>query len=250
MKPSPRIWITRSEPGATRLAQVLHAAGYRTLTAPVLGIEPLALSAPLPQRIDVAIALSEHAVNHAATELWRRAQQVVAVGAQTARALAQRGYPAALPEVASSEGLLAGPLKGLVEEGSVVALVAGAGGRRVLQEALQQVGATVYEALVYRRVALTEPPSGLGSVDAIVVSSGDGFKAAGRLWFATSARRDVPVFAPSKRVAEQALAIGFDAAINCGGADPESVLATLVRAGLGSAAGSAEAGSREPTRKQ
>ncbi len=245
-----QIWITRSQPGADRLAQRLRAAGWQCLLAPVLQIEAVALEPPLPQGLDVAVALSEHAVANAPAELWAQAKQIVAVGAQSAKALARRGLAAKVPVVASSEGLLAGPLKGLLRPGLRLALVSGEGGRNLLLETLEAAGVSVFQAVVYRRVAVTAIAADLTQVAAIVVSSGDGFKAAGRLWFASSQRRDVPVFAPSQRVADLAADIGFGSAINCGGADPDSVLAALARERGGALAGTSTALSQESTRKQ
>lgn len=223
----PQVWITRSQPGAQRLAQHLEAAGYACLVAPVLDIVPLSLEQPLPQHIDVAVALSEHAVVHAPEALWAQAAQLVAVGAQTAHALARRGYAATHPTVASSEGLLAGPLAGIGSDQETVVLVSGRGGRTVLAERLGAAGARVTTAAVYARRAVIEVPQSLNRVGAIVVSSGDGFEAAGRLWFAASGPADVPVIAPSTRVAALAAQIGFQDSHNAGGADPESVLALL-----------------------
>lgn len=245
-----QIWITRSQPGAERLAQRLRTAGWQCLLAPVLQIEAVALQQPLPQGLDVAVALSEHAVANAPAELWAQAKQIVAVGAQSAKALALRGLAAEVPVVASSEGLLAGPLKDLLRPGLRLALVSGEGGRNLLQETLEAAGVSVFEAVVYRRVAVTAIAADLTQVAAIVVSSGDGFKAAGRLWFASSQRRDVPIFAPSQRVADLAADIGFGSAINCGGADPDSVLAALARERGGALAGISTAVSQESTRKQ
>ncbi|MGI9324202.1 MAG: uroporphyrinogen-III C-methyltransferase [Pseudomonadales bacterium] len=244
------IWITRSQPGADRLGQRLREAGWQCLLAPVLQIEPVALEQPIPQVLDVAVALSEHAVAHAPAELWAQAEQIIAVGAQTARALALRGFAAEVPIAASSEGLLAGPLKDLLRPGLQLALVSGEGGRSVLQETLEAAGVSVFEAAVYRRVAVTAIAADLTQVAAIVVSSGDGFKAAGRLWFASSQRRDVPILAPSQRVADLAADIGFGGAINCGGADPDSVLAALTQERDGALAGISKAVSQESTRKQ
>lgn len=224
----PLVWITRSQPGAQRLAEHLLPAGYPSLIAPVLKIVPVALTTRLPPSIDIAVALSEHAVLHAPAALWDRADQIIAVGAQTAQALAERGQGATHPALASSEGLLEGPLRD-VRNGQTVALVSGRGGRRLLADRLAQAGARVVRAEVYARQAVATVPSGLAQVTAIVVSSGDGFEAAGRLWFEAVREPQVPVFAPSERVAAMAADIGFSGAENCGGANPEAVLTALRR---------------------
>ncbi|MFK7913694.1 MAG: uroporphyrinogen-III synthase [Pseudomonadales bacterium] len=221
------VWITRSRPGAERLAAHLEAAGYACLVAPVLEIVAVPLQEPLPGCIDVAVALSEHAVLHAPKDLWARARQVIAVGAQTAKVLASQGVSASHPPLASSEGLLAGPLRNIGSAGECVVLVSGRGGRTVLADGLRDAGAQVVSAAVYARQPVTQVPAGLAAVRAIVVSSGDGFEAAGQLWCAAAGAPEVPVFAPSARVAAMAADIGFDNAWDCGGADPDSVRKAL-----------------------
>jgi uroporphyrinogen-III synthase len=69
----------------------------------------------------------------------------------------------------------------------------------------------------------------LTAVGAIVVSSGDGFQAASRLWFGAKRPAGVPVFAPSKRVADMGPQLGFGNVIICRGADPVSVIEALRR---------------------
>jgi uroporphyrinogen-III synthase len=227
-----QLWITRSQPGADRLAGVLRGAGYPCLVSPVLAIEPIP-APPVPPRLAVAVALSEHAVMHAPQDLWARAERVIAVGGRTAAVLAARGVRGDIPAVASSEGLLDGPLAPLLaapaQVRDPVALVCGAGGRTLLQEQLREAGIAVQNIEVYRRQTVREMPAGLGQVRALVVSSGDGFSAAGRLWCPGDLQPDVPVFVPSPRVAALAGALGFRRAYDCGGADAESVLSLLRR---------------------
>ncbi|MEM1230353.1 MAG: uroporphyrinogen-III synthase [Pseudomonadota bacterium] len=226
------LWVTRSQPGAQRLASTLEDAGYPCLVAPVLRIEPRPAES-LPARISVAVALSEHAVQHAPVDLWARAETVIAVGARTAAVLAERGVHGSIPQVASSEGLLSGPLAPWLAApeavAAPVALVSGYGGRTVLRDALRDAGLDVCCIEVYERCVVAEPPAGLDRVRALVVSSGDGFSAASRLWCPGDQQPDVPVFAPSQRVAAMAARLGFSRAYDCAGADPQSVLAQVQR---------------------
>ena len=67
-----RVWITRTEPGATRLAAAVEQLGFTALKAPVLRIEPCCAKPPQGP-FDFALFVSEHAVVHAAANGWRHA---------------------------------------------------------------------------------------------------------------------------------------------------------------------------------
>jgi len=201
-----RVWITRSEPGASRQADVLRQAGYEVIVAPVLAIEPT--GAPLPAAgFQYVIFLSEHAVRQAAPFPFCAGARVLAVGAATARALADAGIEAEVPESAASEGLLE-----LLTEadlaGAGVLIVAGEGGRKTLRDALIARGAQVAELLCYRRRPLPDVPVDPAAVDAVLIGSQDGFRAFARLWF-DSGGGTVRVIAASQRIAALGPALGF-----------------------------------------
>ena len=92
-----RVWVTRSEPGASRLAAALRQAGHAPWTAPTLDIERL--DAPLPAGLFTLTAfLSEHAVTAAFANGWAPGP-AVAIGAATgadAQALGERAAAALL----------------------------------------------------------------------------------------------------------------------------------------------------------
>ena len=86
------IWVTRTEPGASREAQALARLGHDVWCQPVLEIVALPLDETPAEDPDVVITLSGHAAQQAiATGLVRRAAGAlhVAIGAETARVLAQ-----------------------------------------------------------------------------------------------------------------------------------------------------------------
>ncbi|MEM1434434.1 MAG: uroporphyrinogen-III synthase [Pseudomonadota bacterium] len=229
------VWVTRTEPGATRLTASLHEAGYPVWKAPVLTIEPIPRRA-IPQRIDLAIVVSEQAVRHAPERLWSRCERVFAIGPRTAAALALRGVRAFVPKEATSEGLLRGPLAGGSWQGMRVCLVTGVDGRTLLQEELAAAGARVTRLECYRRVPVTDlaelPVNRLtdtqaaepGKIGAVVCSSGAGLEAVAALMPAALA---LPVLVPSGRVAEQASALGFTQVLECSGAADDAVLETM-----------------------
>lgn len=201
-----RVWITRSEPGASRQAAALTDAGVDVLLAPLIRIE--ATGAPVPEPgFQHVIFLSEQAVLHGGGLGYCRDARIHALGPATARALAAAGVPAGIPATASSEGLL-DHLKGTAMEGSRVLIVAGEAGRKTLGETLSSRGAIVREYLCYRRRAL-HPSVNPHAIDAVLVASQDGFRALARVWFPSGGRPDIRVIVASSRIAELAPELGF-----------------------------------------
>ena len=232
-----RLWLTRSQPGAQRLAQQLAAAGFNSWVGPVLTIQR-STDVPQPGRnawplasAELVVVLSEHAVLHGQGLPWQAwvaaGTQIMAVGARTAAALAQRGVVAQAPRRSSSEGLLEELLpKARVQQRRVL-LLAGHQGRDSLAQGLKARGASVVEWPLYRRVAVTKLQVPINTIGALVVSSGDGMAAADQLWRAAGGTPTLPVFVPSLRVVELAKGFGWPNAYNCEGASPQRVVATL-----------------------
>ena len=236
-----RVWVTRSEPGASRTAAHLATAGHQPLVVPVVAIQALAVEPKsLGQQtgpISDVIFLSEHAVVPG-VELMQRAGiklgglRAFAIGPQTAACLTALGVQPIVPAVASSEGLLAcSELVALSNR--TLAIFAGEGGRERLREGLEQRGGSVVRCPLYRRVpvpvdevrAALEP----AVIEAIAVSSGDGFRWAAQVWFAARGRPRVPVLTPSQRVSDMAHGLGFAQAYTCEGAGAEALLAGLAK---------------------
>ena len=217
-----RVWVTRTEPGATRQAAVLAERGFDVLKAPVLGIEALS-AAPPDGRFDVAVFVSEHAVSCAAANGWRRGP-VIAIGEAAERALRALGVEPAWPTQASADGVVEVLAPNPPHQALVVK---GVGGRTTLKDWLQARGRRVLEWNVYRRVRL-EPAIGNQSIDAVVVASGDGLRAVEQLWFAERRDSHVPLLVPSERVAGLAAAMGFERVVVTAGAGAAAVVAALV----------------------
>lgn len=227
-----RVWITRSEPGASRAAARLTAAGYQSLVAPVLAIARVPDAVLDAGAVDDVIFLSEHAVKPGlallqAAGLTPSALRTFAIGPHTASCLADFGMRALVPPVTTSEGLLAMSQLAVVA-GRRVVIFAGAGGREQLRQGLEQRGARVTRLALYRRVQVPvddvcdaiEP----AQIGAIAVSSGDGFRWAAQVWFAARGRREVAVFTPSERVTRMADGLGFSCAYTCRGADADALI--------------------------
>lgn len=217
-----RVWITRTEPGASRLGAALRAAGHQAWVRPVLRIEPLA--APQPAgRFAVTVFLSAHAVAAAFANGWRQTP-AIAIGPATSHCLRERGVAARAPAVAETEGIIEMLAEDLPQS---ALLAAGEDGRGALRAWLRERGVRVSEWLLYRRVPVAGalPPS--ASADAIAVGSAAGLRVAAHLWFASGGSAATPLMAPSERVARQARQAGFKHVLTTGGADAAAVLGAL-----------------------
>ena len=229
-----KVWITRSEPGASELAADLERDGHGTFKAPVLQVQALPFERPRGT-FDLALFLSAHCARIAGAQLRGLMARAWAVGRRTQAALAAAGIEAQAPQAESSEGLLDSLPDPM---GKRVLVVAGAGGRNLLGPALQRRGAEVVRLEVYGRHPLT-PAVNAPSIGAIAVSSGEGFGQAARLWLAAGGASDVPVLTPSARVASLGARFGLPAACNCGSAQAQAVSRALARLKMGKEAGHA-----------
>lgn len=186
------------------------------VVAPVLAIEPTGRPEPHGP-FDHVVFLSGQAVRHGGSLGFCRGADVIAIGGQTARTLADHGVRSRVPDTASSEGMI-GMLANVVGSGSTVLVVAGEEGRKDLLEFLQDRGAVVTEYLCYRRVPAAPDPSLVAGVDTILVASRDGFRHVARLWFDNGGSPMVRVLAASARIAELGGELGFRNVATTGGA--------------------------------
>ncbi|MDE0349648.1 MAG: uroporphyrinogen-III synthase [Gammaproteobacteria bacterium] len=217
-----RIWITRTEPGATRLAEALEAAGHDAWVRPVQRVEHLPTPAP-DGPFDLTVFLSEHAVHAALANGWPRTP-ALAIGPATQAALDGHGIAAAIPDVASSEGIVAH----LADTPPTrVLLATGQGGRDALPGMLAARGTAVATWRLYRRLPLRDPLPAAPDIDAIVAGSAGGLRVAADLWFASGRGGSVPLIVPSARVADTARGIGFTRILVGPGAGAHATVATI-----------------------
>lgn len=219
-----KIWITRSEPGASRLAEVIRRQGWTPLVAPVTGVESLPVS--LPRRVAVCVVLSEHAALPAAgvhAELG-----FIAIGEQTAAALRAVGCrPVAVPHTHDSDGViawLAGRREHLDE--LPVLILTGEGGTERVEGYLRAEGVQCLRSNVYRRVQLAVGVDTAG-VSAIVIASGEAVRPVAEHWRTGPGNADVVVIVPSTRVATLAREAGFARVVVATGASPAAVVHAL-----------------------
>lgn len=186
------IVVTRPAERGESLCRAITAAGGEALLFPTLEITALEPAA-LPEnfsRPGWLVFTSVPSVTHATGLLdlqlpeWRKAS-IAAIGSATAEALHAAGAEnVCLPETGQqhSEGLLA-CREFQVAEGECVLIIRGEGGRRALDNALQERGAQLHSLAVYRRKTANIDPAPLlarwqaGRLDAIVASSTDGLRA-------------------------------------------------------------------------
>jgi uroporphyrinogen-III synthase len=231
-----RVLITRSQPGAAKLAEALVQAGFESIQYPVLEIRVLDPAIPrqtLAQldRFDLVIFVSVHAVEVGIALIDETRRQRprdltwIAIGAATAAALARHGVDGVVPDDESSEGILALPETRAIS-GVRVLIVAGRGGRTELGTGLAQRGASVERIELYERSAVAPggtpiPHDGVGVV---VVSSADGARAFAALWRSVRGDFDVPVIAPSLRVANVLRDLAFTTVVESAGANALAVI--------------------------
>jgi uroporphyrinogen-III synthase len=182
------IVITRPMHQGEALQARLETKGASVLHFPTIEILPAARSTELEnclnrlERYHYAIFISPNAVDYAADYLDFAALppklKLAAIGPGTARALAAHGRkPDMLPrDGASSEALLKLKALNAVAKKRIL-IVRGQGGRELLAETLEERGAEVDYAEVYRRAVPRIDHAELGSwfrqgrVDAIAVTS-------------------------------------------------------------------------------
>jgi uroporphyrinogen-III synthase len=238
------VLVTRSEPGASELANALKAAGRAAVVCPVLEVRRIDDSAAQRifdrlDRFDVVIFVSGHAVRFAAESIGTQSvpQGIIwiAVGTTTGAALDRLGIAAVVPAVESSEGILALPqLSNVV--GRRVLVCAGDGGRAAIADTLATRGALVETIALYRREAVpveqlrTRVPEP-HSIAAVVISSAEGGAAFAMLWRSVGGNTTVPIVAPSQRVATELTRLGFERVAVSGGAAAAAVVAALEQLG-------------------
>lgn len=214
-----RILVTRPRRQAESLCRSLEAAGAEVIRLPLVEIEAQAPDASVTGRhYDWLVFTSPNAVLHGLSVLRAHSgkSRFAAVGAATAQALRDAGAAGVLsPEQDySSEGLLA--LAAFRQcSGQRILLVKGQGGRTLLGQTLQQRGATVSEALVYRRRPAAPPASRIETAirrcDSVIATSGEILQSLFDLTPAPLRPRllAMQLVVPSERVVQMALLQGF-----------------------------------------
>ncbi len=237
-----RLLLTRPRAESVALAAELHAAGFETLTAPMIEIETLANAALELQGAQALLATSANGVRALATATPTRGLPLYAVGRATAGAARDAGFGT----VESADGDV-GALAGLVRarlDPAAGALVHAAGTVVAgdLSGLLTAAGFTVRRAVLYRARAVTA----LNSATASALAGGtiDGalfFSPRTARTFVTLAQeaglaghvQGVTAYCMSVAVADEASALEWSAVRVADEPDQGSLLALLPRRGAG-----------------
>jgi len=239
------IVLTRPAGQIDALMLRIQSAGGEVLALPLLAIAPPsnpvhgdALQAQLGHA-DTVIFISPNAVRMALAVLpasaWPPAPKFVAIGQGTARALREAGFSQVVAprEGADSEAVLALPeLQQLA--GQRILLVRGEGGRELLATVLNERGAIIEHAVVYRRNALPPDMSALRARGALlfVLTSSEALRvllgAARDSDDAAWLRAQNFVFA-HPRIAVQAKTYGLSRGMMAASPDDAAVFAALLR---------------------
>jgi len=157
------VCVTRPEPDASRLANLIQNCGGQALVMPAMKI--VVVNDVLPRikqalsDADVAIFVSRNAVRVAMDAISSSLKQtfmqlpIAAIGSSTALALSEQGLsPAILPgsDKYTSEALLASPDLQQVKDKKII-IFKGVGGRTLLADTLQSRGAKVSFCDLYER---------------------------------------------------------------------------------------------------
>ena len=221
------IWITRTEPSATRLQEHLLVNDLTCHKWPLLDIEMLS-SAPPVRTCDVLIVLSAHAVRSMDIGAVV-AGQVFAIGESTYRALLLKNIVSSTPEETTSEGLM-NLIQAKVCSNASVLLVSGEDGRKWLRDELIVNGYQVYEWAVYRRLNRTDfPVDEVTECDFIEVSSISALETLQKCIDATKSemKSSLRLVVPSHRILKTCRELGFQNLRLARGASVEAITAVV-----------------------
>ena len=216
-----RLWITRSEPGASDLAEQLRKLPLEIHKQPVVNISPLDPGTVPGGQPALIIVLSRHAAfYYLQSELLRPRISHIAIGSATAAELARAGIDAEVPQVSTSEGILAMPVCSDLKPTDVVWLIAGEGGRTTLADHLP---AKVHKFSLYRREANPLDHVAVESLEIIEISSQFALNAVATRLAGRKSADQVYLVVPSERLQEHSRRIGFTRVQLAEGASAEAI---------------------------
>ena len=220
------IVITRPAAQASRLAELVRAAGGNPILFPSIEIVPLQNRAPLIDllsrlsQFDLAIFVSANAVNQSLAVLhgkWPRGVKTAAIGDATLRALRQHGVDEVIAPVTNADSEHVLKLAELQDvAGKRVMIFRGQSGRELIKDTLTERGARVEYAECYRREVPSVDSAPLvklwsqKQLHAVVVGSREALRNLFDMLPAEAQRRlrETPLFVPHPRIAEAARALG------------------------------------------
>ncbi|OOE85505.1 uroporphyrinogen-III synthase [Salinivibrio sharmensis] len=243
------IVVVRPEPDCSQLVDQLAQQGLSAIPCPLLSFAPgrdlptLATLLPSLPTGSILVAVSPRAVafaHHALQQKgvsWPNNSGYVAVGQRTAsewRAVSKQSVQ--LPHREDSEGMLSLPLFSDVTDAQVV-ILRGESGRDMMGQTLQARGAQVHYCETYRRQWAIEPlisqvvswPK--HTITTVVVTSGQQLAYFDQLITLSEQHwlRQCRILVPSKRIQDQATALGFDTITTVDSVANDALVNTLLR---------------------
>ncbi|OOE81748.1 hypothetical protein BZG72_10675 [Salinivibrio sp. PR6] len=241
--------VVRPEPDCSQLVALLAQQGLAAIPCPLVSFTPgrglpslASLLVSLPSG-SILVAVSPRAVAFAHQALqhqngrWPVDCHYVAVGQRTANEWqAVSGQPILTPTREDSEGMLTlAPFSAVT--GTQVVILRGESGRDMMGKTLQAQGAQVHYCETYRRQWAIEPLVSQvvswphDAIDTVVITSGQQLAyfdqlitLSGQHWL-----RQCRILVPSKRIQDQATALGFDTITTVDSVANDALVNTLLR---------------------
>ena len=220
-----KVWISRSQPGASALARKLAVSNILAIERPVLSIVPINCLYP-QERPKLVICLSGHAARiylGSKASIANKAIKHLAIGRETASVLRSNLTNTIFPSDERSEGII--ELKEIqdVAAGDVVWFLAGQKGRGMIENALEKKGCKLYRIALYEQVKNEVKGIEPEKISCVVVGSVGGVHHVWELWTRYNGTPSVPIIAPSLRVKKEAENLGFTEVYDVGSANLKDV---------------------------
>lgn len=161
MADRPKVWITRTQSGATKSAKAFWDAGYHPIISPLLRITPAVDRPPMPSRDAVLIITSQNAMKVLTEVTSDRSWPVVCVGNATARLAKEAGFLNVVSADGASEDVTRIILNTPSWQGRPFIHIAGQEVRGSIVEDLQRAGLQAQRHIYY----LSEPVQTWPDVD-------------------------------------------------------------------------------------
>ena len=220
-----KVWISRSQPGASALAHKLVVSKISVLQMPVFTINPI--NCPYPrERPKLVICLSGHAARiymDSRVSLANKKIKHLAIGRETASILGSRFASTISPLDERSEGVIGMKEVQEISAGEIVWLLTGRQGRGLVESALENKGCKLYRLALYEQVRKEVEGIDPGNISCVVVGSAVGMQHVAELWQRCKGKPSVPIIAPSLRVKKEAENLGFSDVYNVGSANVNDV---------------------------
>ncbi|MDH3589571.1 MAG: uroporphyrinogen-III C-methyltransferase, partial [Gammaproteobacteria bacterium] len=241
------VLVTRPSHQADNLVRLIESHGGEALRFPTLEIEANSDRDAVIAQVgdlsdyDIAIFISINAVNHGAQFLPAEGKRplLAAIGPSTARALKDSGFATDIKATRgfTSEALLREPELRDVK-GKKIVIFRGSGGRALLGRELEQRGATVAYAEVYRRDrpevldSNIESRLAAGSIDVVTATSAETLFNLYELAQepAVTGLLNTQLVTTSERVVKKAAALTFEhEAVLASGPDDQAVVEAILK---------------------